>query len=102
MHPKQRQAVFWEWADCRLHSRCVDTVTCDGTQLDIQVRTSRQGVVQLFIGIYTKTGAMVIEEYHPDRHEQSMTLALKWGEDRARAFCIPLPLPHPRLTQRLH
>lgn len=102
MHLKQRQAVFWQWADCRLHNRCVDDVTCDGSQLDIQVRMSRQGVVQLFIGIYSKTGSMVIEEYYPERSDESMTLALKWGEDRARTLSTPMALPHGRLARRFH
>jgi len=84
MRPKQRQAVFWEWADCRLHSRGVDCVTPNGIQLDIKARTSRGGVVQLFIGIYSETGAMLMEEYYPDRADESVTLALQWGEERAR------------------
>lgn len=84
MHPlKQRQRVFWEWSDCALHTRCHDGIFEDGGQLDVQVRTSRTGVVQLFIGVYLGSGAMKFEEYYKDRVDESMTQALEWGIERA-------------------
>jgi hypothetical protein len=98
MPPKKRQAVYWQWADCMLHNRCVEACTAERGQLDIQVRTSRLGAVQLFIGIYSKSGSMVLEEYYPERPGESMTAALQWGEDRARVLSTPNFLLHPRLS----
>ncbi len=47
-----RGNVFWKWADPTLHHRSHDeTLT-----MDIQVRLSRTGVTQLFIGVYAGTG----------------------------------------------
>lgn len=101
MQPKQRHAVYWQWADCQLHNRCVEAVTANGLQLDIQARMSRQGVVQLFIGIYSKSGSMLIEEYYPGGIEDTLNRALKWGEQRARALSAPIA-PFERLPRRCH
>ena len=91
MHPiKQRQRVFWDWADCELHSRCQDGVVV-GVQIDVQVRASRAGKVQLFIGGYDSDGRMVFEEYYKERPGQTMTSALEWGVARAERLAVESP-----------
>lgn len=89
-----REQTYWEWADAHLHSRCHDEVLSDGTVLDIQVRLSRLGATQLFLGLYAGSGKALLEEYYPARPGETMTRALVWGVERARALAIgALPLP---------
>ncbi|WP_085717728.1 hypothetical protein [Pseudomonas sp. B28(2017)] len=92
MHPiKQRQRVFWDWADCQLHSRSQGVVCGNGIQVDVQVRTSREGTVQLFIGGYEPNGLMVFEEYYKERSGETMTVALNWGCARAERLAVERP-----------
>ncbi|MFJ3366543.1 hypothetical protein [Pseudomonas sp. NPDC086251] len=89
MHPiKQRQRVFWDWADCQLHSRSQDGIFGDKIQVDVQVRMSRSGTVQLFLGGYAESGEMIFEEYYKDRVGETMTAALNWGYARAERLAV--------------
>jgi 3-polyprenyl-4-hydroxybenzoate decarboxylase len=67
----------------------------DGGQIDVQVRTSRAGAVQLFIGAYDGKGSMLFEEYYKERPGESMTAALALGVARAMLLTatklVPLP-----------
>lgn len=83
---RRRGARFWEWADRELHSRCHEERLSDGTLIDVQSRLSREGVTQLFVGVYSKDGAMLLEEFHAERHGETISRALAWGADRARLF----------------
>jgi len=83
-----REETYWTWADAHLHSRCHDEVLCDGTTLDVQVRLSRLGAAQLFLGVYDRSGKALVEEYYPSRPGESMTRAMVWGVNRARALAI--------------
>nr|WP_314483743.1 hypothetical protein [uncultured Pseudomonas sp.] len=92
-----RDETYWQWADAQLHSRSHDEALSDGTTLDVQVRLSRQGATQLFLGLYARDGHALIEEYYPARVGETMTRALVWGVDRARALATgALPLPQQR------
>ena len=66
-----RGEIFWKWADPVLHHRSHDEELDDGTTIDVQVRLSRTGQTQMFIGVYARSG-------------ESMTRALAWGVGRAR------------------
>ncbi|MBJ9973898.1 hypothetical protein IAE35_02375 [Pseudomonas sp. S75] len=81
-----RDQTYWTWADGQLHSRCHDERLSDGTSIDVQVRLSRLGATQLFLGIYGPSGKALCEEYHRALPGQTMTRALVWGVDRARAL----------------
>ncbi|CAG8863743.1 hypothetical protein PS627_00681 [Pseudomonas fluorescens] len=95
-----REETYWRWADAQLHSRCHDEELCDGTSIDVQVRLSRVGATQLFLGLYARKGAALVEEYYPTRPGESMTRALVWGVDRARALATgALPIQR-RARQR--
>ncbi|BBR54304.1 MULTISPECIES: hypothetical protein [Pseudomonas] len=97
-----REQTYWEWADAQLHSRCHDEVLSDGTVLDIQVRLSRLGATQLFLGLYAGNGKALLEEYYPARPGETMTRALVWGVERARALAtgaVPLPAARARRLQ---
>ncbi|MFK3942733.1 hypothetical protein ACI2KC_13780 [Pseudomonas monteilii] len=83
-----REETYWTWADAHLHSRCHDEVLSDGTTLDVQVRLSRLGAAQLFLGVYDRSGKALVEEYYPSRPGESMTRAMVWGVNRARALAI--------------
>lgn len=79
-----RGDVFWGWADPTLHHRTHDETLSDGTMVDVQVRLSRTGHTQMFIGVYAKSGMVLHEEAVESRPGESMTRALAWGVGRAR------------------
>ncbi len=55
-----REDKYWEWADAGLHSRSHDEVLSDGTSIDVQVRLSRTGATQLFLGVYARHGKALL------------------------------------------
>lgn len=93
-----REDVYWQWADANLHSRCHDEALSDGISFEVQVRLSRLGATQLFLGLYSSEGRAIHEEYHRQRPGESMTRAMVWGVNRARALATAAqPLPSKRL-----
>ncbi|WP_312932941.1 hypothetical protein [Pseudomonas sp.] len=83
-----REDIYWQWADANLHSRCHDEALSDGTSFDVQVRLSAQGATQLFLGLYSREGTAIREEYYRQRPGETMTRAMVWGVDRARALAV--------------
>lgn len=83
---RKRGDSFWHWADSTLHHRTHDETLSDGTQIDVQVRLSRTGAVQLFFGIYDPSGLARHEEAYDARPGETMTRALAWGVARARSM----------------
>ncbi|NIE74383.1 hypothetical protein F3J44_24135 [Pantoea sp. Tr-811] len=81
---RHRGEVFWAWADPNLKHHSHQEVLADGARLDIQVRLSRTGDVQLFIGIYEPSGLARLEEAYAKRPGETMTRALAWGAGRGR------------------
>jgi len=79
-----RGDVFWIWADPTLHHRTHDEILKDGTLIDVQVRLSREGKSEMFIGIYASDGMALHEEAVDARPGESMTRMLAWGVGRAR------------------
>ncbi|MCY1412096.1 hypothetical protein D9M71_274940 [compost metagenome] len=77
MHIRGR--AYWEWADPALRCRVHDEELENGATIDVQVRLSRTGAVQLFIGVYASTGEELYEEALNCRGNESMTRALTWG-----------------------
>ncbi|WP_281869825.1 hypothetical protein [Pseudomonas sp. BR1R-5] len=87
---RTRGHVYWDWANPSLHNRSHDEILDDGTHIDVQVRLSRTGNTQMFIGVYAPSGAALHEEAFDSRPGESMTRALAWGVGRARKFaCEP-------------
>ncbi|UVJ41932.1 hypothetical protein NVV94_14615 [Pseudomonas sp. LS1212] len=85
---RHRGSQYWAWSDCQLPSRLHDEALSDGTQLNVQVRVSRHGVTQLFIGLYEGGGTMMFEEYYDSLLDETISHALVWGVNRARALAI--------------
>nr|WP_228731929.1 hypothetical protein [Pseudomonas iridis] len=81
-----RGSTFWLWADCELHHRTHSEVVSDGIIIDVQVRLSRQGVTQLFLGVYSESLRIIHEEAYTERTDETMTAALSWGVDKARSI----------------
>lgn len=79
-----RGDIFWEWADAELHSRTHDETLSNGAHIDVQVRLSRAGETQMFIGIYAPDGMSLHEETDDSHPRESMTRVLAWGVGRAR------------------
>lgn len=79
-----RGPAYWDWADPKLHHRTHDEILDDGTMIDVQVRLSRTGTTQMFIGVYAPAGSALHEEAFDSRPGESMTKALAWGVGRAR------------------
>lgn len=95
-----REETYWQWADAQLHCRSHDEALSDGTTIDVQVRLSRLGATQLFLGLYGQDGKALLEEYYPARPGETMTRALVWGVERARALAIgALALPQRQRRQ---
>jgi len=68
-----RGSVFWSWADPTLHHRAHEETLSDKTSINVQVRLSRKGLVQLFIGVYAPGGVPGYEEAFDDRPQESMS-----------------------------
>jgi len=85
---RTRGSTYWEWADPALHTRTHDEVLDDGTAINVQVRLSRTGSTQLFIGLYAACGMAIFEEAYGSRPNESMTRALAWGVSRARHLVV--------------
>ncbi|MEJ5862041.1 hypothetical protein [Pseudomonas farsensis] len=83
-----RGDIFWEWADPSLHHRTHEETLDDGTFIDVQVRLSRTGTTQLFLGVYSPSGMALDEEAYDSRPGESMTRALAWGVGRARHIAV--------------
>ena len=81
---RTRGNAYWEWADATLHCRTHEEELGDGSTVDVQVRLSRTGATQLFIGVYAATGEALYEEGIDCRSNESMTRALAWGVGKAR------------------
>ncbi|MBP2261605.1 hypothetical protein [Pseudomonas sp. BP8] len=87
-----RGEVYWNWADPTLHHRTHEETLSDGSYLDVQVRLSRTGSTQMFIGVYAPSGTALHEEAFDCRLNESMTQALGWGVRRARSVASGKPL----------
>lgn len=81
---KYRGKHYWAWAEAPLMSRSHEETLDSGETLDVQVRLSRIGATQLFIGVYSGAGALMFEETYDSRPGESMTRAMNWGTARAR------------------
>lgn len=92
---RTRGSIYWGWADPEIHFRNKDERLSDGTLLNVQVRTSKAGDVQLFLGVYGEAGTMLLEEAFDSRPGETMTQAMSWGFERAKEFVAmtngPLP-----------
>nr|WP_093100213.1 hypothetical protein [Pseudomonas sp. Z003-0.4C(8344-21)] len=85
---RHRGDIFWAWADPELHNRMHDETLSNGTHIDVQVRLSRTGETQLFIGVYASDGVAMHEEAVCPGAGESMTCALAWGVERARQVAL--------------
>lgn len=85
---RHRGTLFWAWADPALQHHSHEEELDDGAKLDIQVRLSRTGDTQLFIGIYERSGLARIEEAYAKRPGESVTRAMAWGARRGRALAL--------------
>ena len=83
---RNRGDKYWAWVDSKLHTRCHDQELANGTKIDVQVRLSPTGVIQVFIGVYAKSGMMLFEEYRDGCDAKTITQALLWGMGRARSL----------------
>ncbi|UWS68439.1 hypothetical protein [Pseudomonas mosselii] len=92
---RTRGKTYWDWADAQLHCREHTEVLESGLTIDVQVRLSRVGATQLFIGIYGADGACLHEEAHKARPGQSMTTAMLWGVGLARDISASCSAPRP-------
>ncbi|MDU9393538.1 hypothetical protein [Pseudomonas sp. zfem002] len=78
-----RGDIFWTWADPAFQHRSHEENLANGPCVDVQVRLSRTGNTQMFIGVYSSSGMTGHEEVFDSRRGESMTRALSWGVGRA-------------------
>nr|WP_246541634.1 hypothetical protein [Pseudomonas rustica] len=95
-----RGSIFWMWADCELHHRTHSEVLDGGIVIDVQVRLSRKGATQLFVGVYSKELEIIHEEAYTERPGETMTTALLWGVGKAR--CLAAEAVAPRDHRLIH
>lgn len=89
---RRRGGVYWAWSDPTLHHRSHEETLHDGTLIDVQVRLSRTGGTQLFLGVYARSGMALHEEAYDSRPGESMYRSLAWGIGQARRVaeeCTP-------------
>jgi hypothetical protein len=95
---RNRGPAYWNWIDAQLQTRTHEEELDDGTMIDVQVRTSRTGGTQMFIGVYQQEGWIITEEVYDNLPGQTMSRALVSGTQRARAVAIgsdsPLKATH--------
>lgn len=89
---RARGQTYFDWMDVQLHCRTHTEVVDSGCTIDVQVRLSRVGATQLFLGVYRQDGSRVHEEAYGARPGQSMTTAMLWGVARARELAGASPL----------
>jgi len=82
---RKRGDVYWNWADPQLHTRTHEETLDDGTTIDVEVRLSRLGGTQMFIGVYGSQGMALFEEAFESRPHETMTRAMAWGVGLARS-----------------
>jgi len=81
---RQRGSQYWAWANSQPAMKQHEEVISDGTQIDVQVRTGRGGVTQMFLGVYDAAGNLLFEEFQASLKDKTMMYALALGVDRAR------------------
>lgn len=94
---RTRGSVYWGWADPEIHFRNKDERLSDGTLINVQVRTSKNGDVQLFLGVYGQAGTMLLEEAFDSRPGETMTHAMAAGFERAKEFVAMMSQTAPAL-----
>lgn len=87
---RQRGEKYWEWIDSQQHSRCHAEELSNGMEFDVEVRLSPMGAIQVFLGLYHKTGEAIIEEYEKCSGAESLSEALLNGVDRARGLAVAM------------
>ncbi|RCL28577.1 hypothetical protein C6A77_05645 [Pseudomonas sp. AFG_SD02_1510_Pfu_092] len=97
---RERGECFWKWGDPKLHTRTHTETLSDGSQIDVQVRLSRIGATQMFIGIYGPSGALTHEESFDSRPGETMTRAMAWGVGRARQIASEAQTPSRKVVSR--
>ncbi|MFJ4387407.1 hypothetical protein ACIP02_24175 [Pseudomonas sp. NPDC089408] len=81
-----RGNVYWTWVDPTLHHRSHEETLDGGVCIDVQVRLSRRGVAQMFVGVYARSGMALHEEAFYAWPKASQARALAWGVVRARGI----------------
>ncbi|UDI95282.1 MULTISPECIES: hypothetical protein [unclassified Pseudomonas] len=94
---RTRGSVYWGWANPEIHFRNKDEILPDGKLVNVQVRTSKTGDVQLFLGVYGQAGTMLLEEGFDSRPGETMTGAMEWGFERAKEFIAMMSQTAPAL-----
>ena len=83
---RMRGPSYYQWADSQLPNFShVEEYGADA-HIDVVVRSSRQGITQLFLGIYNSFGMTMVEEYFDALPDLNTTQAMHWGIARAKAF----------------
>ena len=87
---RQRGEKYWEWLDSQQHSRSHAEELPNGMEFDVEVRLSPLAAIQVFIGVYNKSGEMVFEEYNKRAVAESMSEALLSGVERAKGLAAAM------------
>lgn len=85
---RNRGRIYWGWADRNLHCRQYEERLDDGTLIDVKVRHSKAGLVQMFWGVYRLDGLLLREMAFDDMPNETLSSALAGGVEQARHYCF--------------
>ena len=97
MQIHKRGGKYWLWADCLLEAVGYQARGQQGSIIDVQARTSREGFTQLFIGVYNTAGHVVFEEFYSRLSADTVDEALNWAIRRCDVLVdrvVPFTAPH--------
>lgn len=83
---RMRGSEYYRWADSQLPNLSQVEEYGASKYIDIVARLSRNGITQVFLGVYDTTGAMLFEEYNESLVDQDVSQGINWGLERAKAF----------------
>ncbi|ANF87120.1 hypothetical protein A7J50_3747 [Pseudomonas antarctica] len=82
---RRRTKAYFEWAAAHLPYSSKEETLPNGVFVEACGRQLTGGQVQLFIGIYTADGELVLEDYTENVQEMTVAEAIDWGFDRGRS-----------------
>lgn len=81
----ERTQVYFDWAAIRDSHYSREEVLVNGALVQILTRLVGDGVIQLFVGVYTSEGKPIFEDFTSDVQNMTMDQAIAWGLDRGRS-----------------
>lgn len=79
---RMRGNVYWAWVDPALNHRSHEETLADGSRIDVQVRLSRSGTTQMFLG------CMPVPGWHCTKRPTTAGRSVHWFVPWPGAACV--------------